>query len=508
MRFEQVDPDRLEKLIEINTLINSDYSDPRAVLQRIVESATDLTQGEASSLLLVNPETQKLYFEIALGDKGPQMQNFSLDMGEGIAGWVALHNRSLIVNDVKDDPRHRADIPQQIGFPTDRILAVPMRFNERCVGVIEIINKKNGREFTNDDLQWLEIFANQAALAIQHADNFKRAREQISVLQDQVQGERGYHTLIWASKAMEEQLGLVERIANTDSTVLILGESGVGKELIAEQIHLRSARNAKPFVRVNCAALPETLLESELFGHVKGAFTDAVSTRRGRFELADGGTIFLDEVGDLPLPLQAKMLRVIQERTFERLGSSDSITVDVRIVTATNKDIESLVEQGEFRSDLYYRLNVLPLRIPPLRQRPEDITELASFFLTRFSRETNKNIRGFTDEAVETLLSYSWPGNVRELENAIERAVVISRSDRIDANDLLLKMDDPVSPERYTGQPLKTSMNMFKAQFIRAALGRHGWSHTKTARELGVQRSYLSKLVKDLGIQKKGDSAE
>lgn len=506
MRFERVDLDRLETLIEINTLINSDYSDPRAVLQRIVESATRLSMGEASSLLLVNPENNKLYFEISLGDKGSQMQNFSLEMGEGIAGWVALHNQSLIVNDVEKDPRHQKEIPKQLGFPTSKILAVPMRIKNKCVGVIEIINRKDSTPFTNDDLQWLEIFANQAALAIQHVDHFQRARNQISVLQDQVNYDKGYHTLVWASNAMEQQLALVERIAGTDSTVLILGESGVGKELIAEQIHLKSRRNQKPFVRVNCAALPETLLESELFGHVKGAFTDAVNSRRGRFELADGGTIFLDEIGDLPLSLQAKMLRVIQERTFERLGSSESITVDVRIVAATNKDIEELVEKGDFRNDLFYRLNVLPLRIPPLRQRPEDITELSSFFLTKFSRETNKLIRGFSDGALETLLSYSWPGNVRELENAVERAVVITRGDLIRSEDLLIQVGSAVDSEQYVGKTLKSSITLFKAQFLRSALERHGWNHTRTAKELGIQRSYLSKLIKDLDVRQKGDT--
>lgn len=508
MGLAQVDLDRFQTLIEINALINSDFSDLRAVLQRIVESATRLTEGEASSLLLLNPENNKLYFEISLGSKGPQMHQFSLEMGEGIAGWVAQHNRSLIVNDTDEDPRHKRDIGRQIGFPAASILAVPMRIKDRCIGVIEIINKKNNKTFNDEDLQWLEIFANQGAIAVQNAKDFQRVRKEVDLLQDRVTFDEGYHSLIWASPLMEEQLNLVARIAPTDSTVLILGESGVGKELIAEQVHLKSNRSGKPFVRVNCAALPATLLESELFGHVKGAFTDAIQDRRGRFELADGGTIFLDEIGDLPLELQAKMLRVIQEKTFERLGASESTTVDVRIIAATNKDIEALVERGDFRSDLYYRLNVLPLTIPPLRQRQEDISELARFFLKRFSRETNKQILGFSDEAMESLLSYQWPGNVRELENAVERAVVISRHERIFPEDLFIHHGSAGEQSRYQGNTLKDSINMFKRQFIREALNRHGWNHTETAKELGIQRSYLSKLVKDLSINRKGESSQ
>ncbi len=508
MGLAQVDLDRFQTLIEINALINSDFSDLRAVLKRIVESAMLLTKGEASSLLLVNPENNKLYFEVALGTKGEQVQQFSLEMGEGIAGWVAQHNRSLIVNDTDEDPRHKRDIGRQIGYTTNSILAVPMRGKDRCIGVIEILNKRDGRNFDDDDLQWLEIFANQAAIVVQNARTFQRVRNEIDLLQDQVNTDQGYHTLVWKSPLMGEQLGLVERVAPTDSTVLILGESGVGKELIAEQIHLNSLRSKCPFIRVNCAALPGTLLESELFGHVKGAFTDAVSDRRGRFELADRGTIFLDEIGDLPLPLQAKMLRVIQEKTFERVGASESITVDVRIIAATNKNIEALVESGEFRSDLYYRLNVLPLHIPPLRQRSEDIGELAYFFLKRFARETNKHVTGFSDEAIEALLSYSWPGNVRELENAVERAVVISGREWIMPEDLLLHGGDGQTDQRYQGKSLKESVNLFKKQFIRRALERHGWNHTETAGELHIQRSYLSKLVKDLNIKNsKGDSS-
>ncbi len=495
-----VDPHKFETLIELNGLINSDYSESRTLLTRILESATRLTDGEASSLLLVNPENQRLYFEIALGSKGEDVQKFSLKKGEGIAGWVFEHNRSLIVNDVSSDSRYFGDIGKKVGFSTSRILAVPMRVRNECLGVIEIINKKSGRDFDEEDRQWLEIFANQAALAIQNAKSFEQVRNEISSLQDQIVTDRGYHTFVSSSKIIQDKLNLVSRVAQTDSSVLILGESGVGKELFAEQIHLQSKRADKPLVRVNCAALPEPLLESELFGHVKGAYTDANSNRRGRFELANGGTIFLDEIAELPLSIQAKMLRVIQQKTFEKLGASESITVDVRIIAATNRDIEQAVEQGAFRNDLYYRLNVLPLQIPPLRQRQEDIPELANFFLQRVRRDTKKTVRGFTDAAMEALLSYTWPGNVRELENAVERAVVICNDEYITPNDLILQTNEHTSEDHYAERPLKDATTMFKKHFIESALRTHGWNQTETAKVLGIQRTYLSRLIKELEI--------
>ncbi len=497
-----VDPQKFETLIEINTLINSDYSDIQALLTTILESATRLTEGEASSLLLANPENDKLYFEVALGSKGQDVKKFSLKMGEGIAGWVAANNRSLIVNDVDEDPRFASDISEQVGFRTTSILAVPMRIRDRCIGVIEVLNKAGGQAFNEEDRQWLEIFANQAALALQNARSFGQAREAISSLQDQISSEQGYHKFIGSSHAIHEKLDLVDRVAQTDSSVLLLGESGVGKELFAEQIHLRSRRRDQPLVRVNCAALPEPLLESELFGHVRGAFTDATSDRRGRFELADGGTIFLDEIGELPLATQAKMLRVIQQRSFEKLGASEPISVDVRIIAATNRDIEAAVEEGSFRRDLFYRLNVLPLRIPPLRQRAEDIPELAAYFLQRVNRETKKVVRGFSDPAMEALLSYTWPGNVRELENAVERAVVVCSGEYIEPQDLLLRTGEEQSGDQYIGQSLRDALTLFKKHFIENALRTNGWNQTVTAKQLDIQRTYLSRLIRELGVDR------
>jgi len=497
--FDAIDPAKFGTLIEISALINSNYGDATSLLTQILESAMRLTEGESSSLLILDRDSGKLRFEIALGPKGRDVKKFLLNPGEGIAGWVAMHGRALSVNDTDTDSRFAADISKSIGYPTYSILAVPMKVREETVGVIEILNKRQKKYFTQDDLRWLELFSVQAALAIDNARYLERARDELHYLRDQVRADKGWHNLIAQSPLILEKLDLIDRVAKTDSSVLILGESGVGKELFAEQVHLKSARSGRAFVRVNCAALPEGLLESELFGHVKGAFTDAVQDRKGRFELADGGTIFLDEIGDLPLKLQAKLLRVLQQRTFERVGSSDPVTVDVRIVAATNRDIEALVESGGFRSDLYYRLNVLPLHVPPLRQRKEDIPALADCFLKKFSRETNKRFAGFTEAAMELMLSYSWPGNVRELENAVERAVVIAKDTRIGARDLLLGAG-AADTDEYKGKSLKDALSIFKRHFIRKALEDNKWNQTETAKVLDIQRTYLSRLVKELDI--------
>lgn len=495
------DQKRLDTLIEINTLINSEYTDPSALLLKIIESATKLTRGAASSLLLVNFENNKLYFEIALGSKGPEVKRFSLQMGEGIAGWVAKNNTSLIVNDVETDPRFNSDISKRINYETKSILAVPMRIKNQCMGVIEIINKSDGKYFTNEDLKWLEIFANQAALAIQNARSYQQIANELSFLQDKMNEDDGYHTFVGSSPAITDRLEIAKKIAGTDSSVLLLGESGVGKELFAEQIHLCSPRKNKPLIRVNCAALPDHLLESELFGHVKGAFTDAVQDRRGRFELADGGSIFLDEIGDVPVNLQTKLLRVIENKVFEKVGASESISVDVRIIAATNKNLENAIEEGSFRKDLYYRLNVLPLEIPPLRNRTQDIPELADFFLKRANRDIKKQIEGFTDEAMEALLTYSWPGNVRELQNAVERSAVLCNDKYIDVDDLFLPTGSDGEIDKFSGKSLKESINLFKKHFIKTTLDRYDWKQKETSEALGIQRTYLSRLIKELNIK-------
>jgi transcriptional regulator with PAS, ATPase and Fis domain len=295
---------------------------------------------------------------------------------------------------------------------------------------------------------------------------------------------------------MLEVTSLVRRVAPSEATVLIRGESGTGKELIAQAIHYASSRAAKPLIRVNCAALPENLLESELFGHEKGSFTGAIATRKGRFESADGGTLFLDEIGDLPLHLQAKLLRVLQEKEFERVGSSHPLKVDVRVLSATHRDLERLMKSGQFREDLYYRLNVVTIILPPLRERRQDLPALIDHFLRRFAAKNGKTIRGIGHEAREALLRYDYPGNVRELENLIERAVVLTRYDVIDRGDLPLTLEE--SEIQDDKEPhLIAAVEGLERRMIKNALARAGGIQTRAAELLGItERALRYKLAK------------
>jgi Nif-specific regulatory protein len=501
MFADKVDRKRLDTLIEINNLINSNYTDIRSLMTHILESSTRLTGGESSSLLLLDSETDLLYFEIALGNKGEDVKKFTVKVGEGIAGWVALNNTSLIVNDVEQDPRFYSDIDKDVGYKTTSILAVPLRMKESCVGVIEVINKENGSKFTEEDLEWLEIFTNQASLAYQNAQSFKKVKDELFRLQDRVESDSGFHKLIHQSTDVEKLLKITDRVSQSDSPVLITGESGVGKELFAEQVHLRSARKNDVFVRLNCAAIPEDLLESELFGHVKGAFTDAQNDRLGRFSMADGGSIFLDEIGEISLSVQAKLLRVLQNRQFEPLGSSETVSVDVRIIAATNRNLENMVEKGTFREDLYYRLNVLPIAIPPLRDRVDDIPVLVEYFLNKYTAKNRTEIKGLSDDAQEMMMSYAWPGNIRELENVIERAVIVSSGNLIRTEDLLLSREKERGISGFGGKTLKEAVNLFKKNYIKRMLNSCDNNQTEAAGLLGIQRTYLSRLIKELEIK-------
>ena len=500
-----IDVEKLNSLIEINTLINTSYADKNALLIYILESAMRLVKCESSSLLLVNKADNTLHFEVALGPKGPEAKSIPVSKGS-IAGWVFERRQSLIINDVPNDPRFYSGVQEKTGYVTKNMIAVPMQVKNDCIGVIELLNKAESLDFTEEDLKTIEILGNQASIAYHNAETYNVARNEINVLQNTITSGSEFHSFISKSPVINDLLDVVDQVARTNSSVLILGESGVGKELFAEQLHLKSPRARKPFIRVNCAALSPLLLESELFGHVKGAFTDAISNRKGRFEMADGGTIFLDEIGELPLDLQVKLLRVIQSKNFERVGSSETITVDVRIVAATNRDIEKMVQDGTFRSDLYYRLNVLPIYVPPLRQRKEDIEPLAMYFLRKFSVETKKHFTEFCDLSLDALYSYYWPGNVRELENTIERACVLGHPPTIKLADLRLNTkknteETCVSFLDDEDKTLKTAINRFKKSYVTKILEQTSWNQTEAGKILGIQRTYVSRLINELGIR-------
>jgi DNA-binding NtrC family response regulator len=310
-----------------------------------------------------------------------------------------------------------------------------------------------------------------------------------------------YPNIVARSARMQEILAAVERVAPTNSTVLLGGESGVGKELIARAIHQRSKRATGPFIKINCTAIPENLLESELFGYEKGAFTGATTSKQGKFELADKGTIFLDEIGDVPTATQAKLLRVLQEREFERLGGTKTLKVDVRLVAATNRDLRAALEDGTFRQDLYYRLNVVPINVPPLREHKEDIPGLVEHFLTGYRNESGKNIRGVTPQAEQILMSFHWPGNVRELENIIERAATFSRGEMIEASDIHLDKEPAKGGDAAVSfLPPGVTLDQWEDEMLREALKRSHGNKSQAARLLGLSRNALRYRLTKIGI--------
>lgn len=320
-------------------------------------------------------------------------------------------------------------------------------------------------------------------------------------LKEMLKETTSYCNLVGQSQAMKKVFATIEKVAPTDSTILINGESGTGKELVARAIHQKSRRSAKPFVAVNCAAIPENLLESELFGHERGSFTGAHERKLGKFELADEGTLFLDEIGCMSPAMQSKLLRVLENKVIERLGSEKGVEVDVRIISATNIEFQKAIEEGKFRSDLYYRLNVIPLPLPPLRERKEDIKLLAEYFVKKFNKEVKKEINGLAEAALNNLQKYDWPGNVRELQNIIERAVVLSSGRLIEELDLPIA-DQRIVPTLAPGANMIESLDQYEKEMIEKALLESNQNRSKAARFLGIPRSTLNSRIDSLGIAK------
>ncbi|HWZ45480.1 MAG TPA: sigma-54 dependent transcriptional regulator [Candidatus Saccharimonadales bacterium] len=332
--------------------------------------------------------------------------------------------------------------------------------------------------------------------------DLQRVREENRSLREALGKRYHYQNIIARSAKMQEVLALVERVAPSNATVLIGGESGVGKDLIARAIHQNSRRSAGPFIKINSTAIPDTLFESELFGFERGAFTGANASKPGKFELADKGSLFLDEIGDVPAPIQVKLLRVLQEKEFERLGGTKTIKVDVRLIAATNKDLRAALEQGTFREDLYYRLNVVPIDIPPLRERKEDVPDLARHFLARFTRENGKDVKSITEAAVGRLMEYHWPGNVRQLENTIERAVAMVVGQVIDVADIHLDGGGPKTASNAVAPLLPEGMTLelWEDEIIKEALRRAHGNKSQAARLLGLSRNALRYRLSKLGM--------
>jgi len=488
--IRKINREELEMLFQMTSSLSSTLELSK-ILDIIMQSAKTLLKAEASSLLLLDESTNELYFASATGDVSERLKNLTVPIDKGVAGACVRSGKPQVVDDAQKNREFYPGIDKRTGFETRSIIAAPLIIKGKTIGVIEVLNKKDHALWSDADREIIIIIAFQSAQVIQNAQMHLRLQERQSLLRNEIESR---YAIISASPEFQEVLQLTKKVAASTSTVLLLGENGTGKELIARYIHRLSKRKDGPFIAVNCAAIPTTLLESELFGHEKGAFTGATNLHRGRFELAHEGTIFLDEIGDLPLETQTKMLRVLQEREFERLGGTKAIKVDVRVIAATNQNLQEKIKQKLFREDLFYRLNVFPIRVSPLRERKDDIPLLAQHFLEIYAREMNKSIKQIDEDVMKALLVYSWPGNVRELQNVIERAVVLATGDRLDRSCLILPVENsmPVIPE---GQGLKEAVEAFKINYIRQIIDQCGGNQKKASKVLKIQPSYLSRLL-------------
>ena len=381
-------------------------------------------------------------------------------------------------------------------IPVQSMASFPLIIDKKVIGVVQFLDKVDGTTFDEKNVETLQSFANLMAKFFQVSKSRKLLGEEFGRLKEQYLLR---YTIVGESKAIQKCIAMAEKVADSKASVLLTGESGTGKELFAHLVHDRSQRQNKPFVSVSCGALPASILERELFGHEKGAFTGADSQKIGLFEAANTGTLFLDEIGEMPLDMQVKLLRVIQEEAFIRLGGTETIKVDVRLITATNLDLDKAVQEGKFRQDLFYRINVIKITLPPLREKLEDIPDLLTFFIKKHSPE-NQPIKKPGKGLISPLMSYAWPGNIRELENSVERSIVLTDDDELLPEAFPLETSQaPI--ELNVGSTLKQASDLFRRTFISNTLKSTSGNRTKAAQILDVQRSYLSRLIKELEIK-------
>ena len=494
---------QLKTILSIAAEIVS-FPDVEGLLERIAVDATKLLQCDRASIFLWDRDHNELVARPALGVPGGSLR---LPEKTGIVGEVLQTGKTVVVDDAYAEPRFSRKVDEASGYITRNLMCVPMVGGDRqTLGVFEVINKLNG-SFNADDEELLCDLSAQVTAALQNTRERESLLRSHKQLTEQV--TKGV-AIIGESAAISALRSTVKRLAGTDLPVLILGESGTGKEVVARSLHYQGTRAAHPFIAVNCAALAESLLESELFGHEKGAFTDARDMRRGQFETAEGGTIFLDEIGDMSLGGQAKLLRVLEQKVITRVGGSQSIPINVRVIAATNAKLAEAVRAKKFREDLYFRLNVVTLDLPPLRDRPDDVIPLAEHFLGTFAVQSRRPKLNLSADAKRRLQMHGWPGNVRELRNLMERVAFLAPNDKIEVDDLAFIL----SPEKETfvepneNQGLSEATNAFQQDYIRRAIRRMRNNMSEAARLLGLHRSNLYRKMRQLGMQEAGNEGD
>jgi formate hydrogenlyase transcriptional activator len=496
--------DKYRVLLDINNAIISDLK-LEDILSKVAAKLNEIFFYDISTITVYDAGKNKLimtaFGKIIGADNLAPGTELTIDGSH--AGWVFKNKKPLIVNDLSKRKRFEFDKTLYTEGVRSYVV-VPLIAMDTTIGTLHLGSMSPGR-FKNVDKEFLSLISKQIALAINNANCIREIedlKEKIEgenvYLQEEIKLEHNFEEIVGQSSKLKSVLKQIELVAKTDSTVLIRGETGTGKELIARAIHNLSSRKDRPLIKVNCPAIPSGLIESELFGHEKGAFTTALIQKIGKFELADCGTIFLDELGDLPLDAQAKLLRVIQEREFERVGGNKSIRVDVRIIAATNRSLEQAVSNGSFRSDLFFRLNVFPINIPPLRERKEDILLLAKYFIQKFMNKLGKNLKSVSDSTLKGLMDYNWPGNIRELENIIERAVILSTNDKLNIPNNLFRINIS-SAQSYQ------KLDDLERSHIIQTLTDTGWrinGEKGAAKILGINPNTLRSRMEKLGIKK------
>jgi Nif-specific regulatory protein len=478
--------------------------DLEATLRAVLAALAEHLEMQRATLTLLDPATDTLAVRASHGLSRGEMKRGLYKVGEGITGRVFQSGEPFVVPDIGKEPLflNRTGSRGDLSKRNISFIGVPVEVRGKVIGVLTVDKLFAPDVAFEEDIRLLRTVASAVGQAVKLHEMVEAEKaalvEENSLLRDELGRRVALPNIVGGTKRMQDVFRLVELVARSRSTVLLRGESGTGKELLAKAIHHLSPRAKGPYVKFNCAAIPEGLLESELFGHERGAFTGAAAAKKGRFELADRGTIFLDEIGDLPLALQPKILRVLQEQEFERLGGERTVRVDVRVVTATSRDLERLLAEGGFREDLYYRLNVVPVFIPPLRERREDIPALVDHFAHRLAAETGRPVR-FTPEAVAALAARPWPGNIRELENAVERTLVLSTCGEIDTGDLQL-LDAGVQTETRPANGLPGTVHEVELRMLKEALEATGWRQAAAARRLGITPRQIGYRIRRHGL--------